>query len=197
MNMYLDDMNKNFDFDIARQNMLKGQILSCTQISADILNALEEIKRELFVIDKLKKFAFSDIRLELPHGQHMLKPLDEIRVLQELNITKTDKVLEIGTGSGYLTAILSKLASFVYSVEINQLNKQFANKNLSLSHCYNATIFLGNGLNGIPSVAPFDKIIITGAHHEIPDALKKQLNQRDMKNMIKNKNIGKTYFKAR
>lgn len=163
------------NFEQARFNMVEQQIRPWNVFDVNLLKLLMTIKREDFVIDKYKSIALAELYIPLPGGQNMLSPSEEVRLIQELNIVNTDKVLEIGTGSGYVTAILAKLANFVHSIEIDKENKQFANKNLSSVNCYNATIFLGDGILGTPSKAKFDKIFIGGGVVEVPLALKEQL----------------------
>ena len=105
----------------------------------------------------------------------MLAPKMEARLIQALTLQKTDKVLEIGTGSGYVTALLAKLSDFVYSIEIDPLNKQLAVANLTRLGCKNINLIEGDGLNGLASKAPFDKILVGGAVTSINSKLKEQL----------------------
>jgi protein-L-isoaspartate(D-aspartate) O-methyltransferase len=163
------------NFDQARFNMVEQQIRPWNVFDSAVLYLFMTVKREDFVVDKYKEIALSDLEIPLPSGQKMLSPCEEARLIQELNVVNTDKVLEIGTGSGYVTALLAKLADFVYSIEIDEENKKFANKNLAVESCYNATLYLGNGLSGLQSMAPFDKIFVGGGVIEIPLALKEQL----------------------
>jgi protein-L-isoaspartate(D-aspartate) O-methyltransferase len=115
----------------ARFNMVEQQIRPWNVFDEKILSLLSQIKRENFVTEKYHNLAFSDIEIPLPGEQKMLFPRIEARLLQELQLNKKDKVLEIGTGSGYVTALISKMADFVYSVEINSQNKAFAQNNLT------------------------------------------------------------------
>ena len=161
--------------DLARFNMVEQQIRPWNVFDEKVLDVLLKIKRENFVESQYANLAFSDVELPLPDGQKMLFPRMEARLLQELKLTKKDKVLEIGTGSGYVTALLAKLSDFVYSVEINNLNQKFAVANLSKNGTKNVTVVSGDGLNGLSSKAPFDKILIGGSIDSISDTLKKQL----------------------
>ena len=114
------------DFTTARFNMVEQQIRPWNMFDERVLELLSTIKREDFVQEQYRNLALSDIEIPLPGGQKMLFPRMEARLLQELVLRKRDKVLEIGTGSGYVTALLAKMSDFVYSLEINSQNKQFA-----------------------------------------------------------------------
>ena len=118
------------DFTTARFNMVEQQIRPWNMFDERVLELLSTIKREDFVQEQYRNLALSDIEIPLPGAQKMLFPRMEARLLQELVLRKRDKVLEIGTGSGYVTALLAKMSDFVYSLEINSQNKQFALENL-------------------------------------------------------------------
>lgn len=163
------------NFEQARFNMVEQQIRPWNVFDENVMSLLAEVKREEFVSPEYKAIAFSDVEIPLPGGQKMLFPRVEARLLQELNLSKKDKVLEIGTGSGYVTAILAKLADFVYSIDINTVNKEFAISNLTKAGIKNVSVIEGDGLNGLPAKAPFDKILIGGALPAIPQSLKQQL----------------------
>lgn len=159
----------------ARFNMIEQQIRPCGVLDETIINLLFNLKREIFVESKNQNLAFSDLEIPLPGGQKMLYPRVEAQLVQALNIKKTDKVLEIGTGSGYVTAMLGKLAHFVYSIEIDERNKQFAMHNLTKSGITNVSLINGNGLHGFSEKAPYDKIFIGAGMLEISEAIKHEL----------------------
>ena len=163
------------DRELARFNMVEQQIRPCDVRSEDVLRLLSQVGREKFVPEEYKQLAFSDLEIPLPGGQSMLTPRVEAMLLQELSINKIDKVLEIGTGSGYITAILAKLADFVYTIEIDEQNKLLALKNLTLAGNNNVSVINANGINGLPNKAPFDKIFVGGGLLSIPQSLKSQL----------------------
>lgn len=163
------------NLEIARFNMVEQQIRPWNVFDEKVLALLQTIKREEFVEDKYRNLALSDIELILPGEQKMLFPRIEARLLQELKLTKKDKVLEIGTGSGYVTALLGKLTDFVYSVEINDINKQFAINNLMKAGIKNVSVTEGDGINGLANKAPFDKIFVGGSLPEVNNELKHQL----------------------
>ena len=107
------------DFAKARFNMVEQQIRPWDVLEFDLLDALEAIPREAFVSEEQKSYAYADIALPLPNGGAMLEPKIVARMIQGLALKKTDKVLEIGTGSGYTSAVLSKLAAEVVTVDID------------------------------------------------------------------------------
>lgn len=163
------------DMEIARFNMVEQQIRPCDVHDKDILKLLSKIGREKFVPSKYQQLAFSDLSVPLPGGQTMLTPRVEAMMLQALQVSKIDKVLEIGTGSGYVTALLARLADFVYAIEIDEQNKQLATHNLTYAGINNVSIVNGNGIHGLNTKAPFDKIFVGGGLLNIPQELKLQL----------------------
>ena len=159
----------------ARFNMVEQQIRTWDVSDKALLELLSNMNRENFVDKKCKDIAFADLELPLPGGGKMLCPRVEARLIQALKLTKYDNVLEIGSGSGYVTALLAKLSNFVYSVEINARNKELADKNLMNCGITNASVVLADGINGLDTNAPYDKIFVGGALTTINEALKKQL----------------------
>lgn len=163
------------DFTTARFNMVEQQIRPWNMFDERVLELLGTIKREDFVQAEHRNLALSDVEVPLPGGQKMLFPRIEARLLQELELRKKDKVLEIGTGSGYVTALLAKMSDFVYSLEINAHNKQFALDNLIKTGIKNISLIEADGLNGYETKAPFDKIFVGGSVATISERLKSQL----------------------
>lgn len=163
------------DFTTARFNMVEQQIRPWNMFDERVMELLGTIKREEFVQVEHRNLALSDVEIPLPGGQKMLFPRMEARLLQELELRKKDKVLEIGTGSGYVTALLAKMADFVYSLEINAQNKQFALDNLIKTGIKNISLIEADGLNGYEAKAPFDKIFVGGSVETVSLALKNQL----------------------
>ncbi len=159
----------------ARFNMIEQQIRPNGVVDETILKLLFNLKREKFVLDEMQNLAFSDLEIPLPGEQKMLYPRVEAQLIQALKIKKTDKVLEIGTGSGYVTAILAKLSHFVYSIEIDERNRQFAVNNLTKAGITNVSIINGNGINGFSEKAPYDKIFIGAGMLEISNKIKREL----------------------
>lgn len=163
------------DFNLARFNMIEQQVRPWNVFDEKILNLFATIKREDFVLSQYQNLALSDIEIPLPGSQKMLFPRIEARLLQELQLKKKDKVLEIGTGSGYVTALIAKLADFVYSIEINSENHKFAIENLTKAGIKNVALVEIDGINGYEAKAQFDKIFIGGSLQTINSTIKKQL----------------------
>lgn len=159
----------------ARHNMIEQQIRPNKIINDILLNLFTNIKREDFILDQYKNLAYSDTCIPLPSKQHMLKPLLEAQLIDALSIKVTDKILEIGTGSAYVTTLLANLGEFVYSLEIDQNNFDFAKANLEKISNKNIQIFHKDGFNGLQEFAPFDKILIGGGCNFIPHLLLEQL----------------------
>jgi protein-L-isoaspartate(D-aspartate) O-methyltransferase len=163
------------DMEQAKLNMIEQQVRPCDVHDKEVLNLLNKLGREMFVPREYQKLAFADLEIPLPGGQAMLTPRVEAMLLQELAITKADKVLEIGTGSGYVTALLARLADFVYSIEINEQNKQLATHNLTYAGINNVSVIQSNGIHGLADKAPFDRIFVGGGLLSIPEEIKSQL----------------------
>jgi len=140
-----------------------------------VLNAMREIKRELFVPDDMKEMAYEDSPLPIGRGQTISQPYIVAYMSQELNLQPGDKVLEIGSGCGYNAAVMSRLASHVYSVEIIEWLADLGRKNLAAAAITNVSLRFGDGYKGWPEEAPFDKIMLTAATRAVPEPLKQQL----------------------
>lgn len=159
----------------ARLNMIQYQIRPCEVVDQDVLNLLHEVKREDFVPAAYRMLAFSDLEIPLAQGQRMWQPKLEARVLQELAVKPTDRILEIGTGSGYFTALLAQRAQHVYSVEIHAELKASAETSLSRAGVSNVTLELGDGALGWAKHAPYDIIVLTGSTPVLPPQLLQQM----------------------
>jgi protein-L-isoaspartate(D-aspartate) O-methyltransferase len=159
----------------ARSNMVEQQIRTWEVLDQDVLDLLYLVPREEFVPPAHRALAFSDLEIPLGQGERMWQPKLEARVLQELNIRKTDRVLEVGTGSGYLTALLAHRGAQVFSVEINPALAGFARSNLERHGADNVTLEIGDAAHGWAGSAPFDAIVLTGSTPVLPDALLEQL----------------------
>jgi protein-L-isoaspartate(D-aspartate) O-methyltransferase len=159
----------------ARFNMIEQQIRPWNVLDTEILALLHVVKREQFVPAAYQNLAFADIEIPLPGGDVMLAPKFEARTLQELNVKKHETVLEIGTGSGYMAALLAHRGAKVTSVEINADNRVLAQKNLARAGIHNVTVEEGNGALGWDKGAPYDVIVISGALEVLPEAILKQV----------------------
>jgi protein-L-isoaspartate(D-aspartate) O-methyltransferase len=163
------------DFEKARFNMVEQQIRPWDVLNTQLLDLLFHVKRENFVADNQKAIAFVDTELPLPNGSRMLQPKMEARILQELNIAADEKILEIGTGSGYLTALLASVGKHVYSLDIDANMTALAKANLARAGIQNVTLVTANGVGGLPTNAPFDVIVVGGALPNVPEELTSQL----------------------
>ena len=159
----------------ARDNMVEQQIRTWEVLDQDVLDLLYLVPREDFVPEQYRTLAFSELEIPIGEGERMWQPKLEARVLQELSIRKTDSVLEVGTGGGYLTALLSHRAGHVHSVEIKPKLAEFGQKNLARQGLDNVTLQIGDAANGWPRQAPYDAIVLTGSTPVLPRAFLEQL----------------------
>ncbi len=141
------------------------------------INTFNEVPRENFVPHEYRKFAYADEPLPIGGGQTISAPHMVAEMTELLEPKNTDKVLEIGAGSGYQSAILSKLVSKVYTIEFDKNLAAFARHNLEKSGIKNVEVRAGDGSKGYEKEAPYDKIIVTCACPEIPEELVKQLKE--------------------
>ncbi|NOU25496.1 MAG: protein-L-isoaspartate O-methyltransferase [Methylotenera sp.] len=160
----------------ARFNMIEQQIRTWEVLDPVVLALLDEVPRENFVAESQQGLAFADVELPIGHDQTMLSPKIEGRILQALSIKKTDKVLVIGTGSGYLTALIAKLAAHVHAVEIIPELSSLANTRLQQHHINNVSLHIADGANGYAAEAPYDVIVFTGSLQLHPIVAEQMLN---------------------
>lgn len=165
-----------FNMREARFNMIEQQIRTWEVLDPVVLALLDEVPRENFVAESQIGLAFADIELPIGHGQTMLSPKLEGRILQALAVKNTDKALLVGTGSGYLTALLAKLAAHVHAVEIIPALSELASTRLKQQNIHNVTLHVGDAANGFASAAPYDVIVFTGSMQLRPIAAEKMLN---------------------
>jgi protein-L-isoaspartate(D-aspartate) O-methyltransferase len=158
----------------ARFNMVEQQIRPWDVLDTEVLDLLKKIKREQFVPIDQRALAFMDLDIPLGFGAKMWQPKLEARALQALKLKNGDRVLEVGTGSGYLTALLSNLATHVTSVEIVAELSAQAERNLAAYHIDNVTLAVGDAANGWGS-AQYDAIVLTGSVPLQPTALMRNL----------------------
>ncbi len=160
----------------ARFNMIEQQIRPCDVLEARILELLHHVRREQFVPEGKKAMAFMDMEIPLGFGVSMWQPKLEARVIQELHLGHNDRVLEVGTGSGYLTALLSALAGHVTSVEIVPELSEMAKSHLQPFHRENITLEVGDASRGWGDGASYDAIVLTGSTHVLPEAFQSSLS---------------------
>lgn len=164
------------NIELARYNMIEQQIRPWDVLDDAVLDLLFEVRREDFVPAAYRKLAFVDMEIPLGHGEVMLEPKLEARILQSLDPKPIDRVLEIGTGSGYLTALLAKRAQYVYSVEIVPELKEQAECKLREQGVANVTVELGDGAQAWDSHGPYDVVVLTGSVEAFPEAFLPSLN---------------------
>ena len=159
----------------ARFNMIEQQIRPWEVLDQQVLDLLFVVKREDFAPAAYRNLAFADMEIPIGSGQIMLAPKIEAKMMQELGIKKTDKVLEIGTGSGYMAALLAARAEHVISVEIRPEIAAFAKENLERAGVSNVTVEVGNGVDGWSARGPYDSIVVSGSVPTVSPSLLKQL----------------------
>ncbi len=165
------------NFEIARHNMIEQQIRPWNVIDPITLEALDVIPRENYVPDTMKRSAFADTQLPIGHNQVMLCPKIEAHILQSLQVQETDSVLEIGTGSGYMTALLAHLADKVCSVEIIESLSQSAQQKLASEGFENITFVVDDAAQGYEQNSPYDVIVITGSVAQLAESFKTSLKK--------------------
>ena len=155
------------DFEKARYNMVEQQIRPWDVLDQQVLDLLFTVRREDFAPAKYRSLAFTDMEIPLKDNalsdERMLAPKLEARMVQELAIKPADRILEIGTGSGYMTALLAKRGAHVTSVEINPEFAAAALAKLNAHGITNATVEVGDGARGWAARAPYDVIVLTGS----------------------------------
>jgi protein-L-isoaspartate(D-aspartate) O-methyltransferase len=159
----------------ARFNMVEQQIRTWEVLDQTVLDLLYVVRREEFVPDAYRMLAFSELEIPIGAGQKMMQPKVEARILQEVAPKSTDRVLEVGTGSGYMAALLAHRARHVHSVEILPELKRLGEANLRRAGVANVTVEGGDAARGWAKQAPYDVIVLTGSTPELPDAFMDQL----------------------
>jgi len=163
------------NMELAQFNMIEQQIRPCEVLEGRILELLKHVHREHFVPAGMRDLAFADMEIPLGHGATMWQPKLEARAVQELHLARNDKVLEVGTGSGYLTALLSALSGHVTSVEIEPELSAMAKQNLAAYRRSNITLETGDAAHGWGNDG-YDAIVLTGSTPVLPAAFQNSLN---------------------
>jgi protein-L-isoaspartate(D-aspartate) O-methyltransferase len=164
------------DFEQARFNMVEQQIRPWDVIDPKVHDLLFQVKREEYVPAVYQSLAFVDMEIPLGHGEHMWAPKIEARALQALQVQAHERVLEIGTGSGYLTALLAAQAMVVVSVELHADLKDEADRRFKAHGLNNVQTRLGDGARDWDGDGAFDVIVVTGSLPLAPEQLLKRLN---------------------
>ncbi len=162
-------------FAAARERMVASQMASRDITDARVLAALREVPRHLFVPTGAEDEAYEDRPVPIGYGQTISQPYIVALMTQLARVGPDDRVLEIGTGSGYQAAVLSRLAGAVFTIEIVEPLAERAKRVLEASGCRNVTARVGDGYGGWPETGPFDAIVVTAAPDHVPPALIDQL----------------------
>ncbi|MHB8345601.1 MAG: protein-L-isoaspartate O-methyltransferase family protein [Acidiferrobacterales bacterium] len=167
----MSQMNVN----VARKNMVESQVRTWEVLDPRVLELLSSAPREDFVPEQYRGLAYADMSLPLGRGQVMMSPRMEARLLQALEIGRSDRILEIGTGSGYMTWLLAALGGQVYSVEIIPQFKMSAAAKLAAHGATNVTLDIGDGAHRWNRHQPYDAILLTGSLPVLADAFRNSL----------------------
>ena len=159
------------NFEQARQNMVENQVRPWEVLDARVLDVLGRVRREDFVAPEHRQLAFADVCLPLGHGEVMMKPVLEGRLLQALELNPDDRVLEVGTGSGFFTACLAGLAGQVVSVDIHADFTHTAAQRLTAAGVGNVTLDTGDAVIGWSPTGQFDVVVLTGAVAHLPERM--------------------------
>lgn len=168
-------MMPQMDVERARFNMVEQQIRTWEVLDQRVLDLLLRVHREDFVPEAYRTLAFADMEIPIGHGEKMLQPKLEARMLQALEIAATDRILEVGTGSGHMTALLACLGQHVYSVDIVPEFTRSAAARLAAHDIRNVTLETGDAARGWTSQAPYDVIVLTGSVPVLPPAFQDSL----------------------
>ncbi len=166
----------SMNFERARYNMVEQQIRPWEVLDNRVLNLLESIHREDFVPVRYRKLAFADLNIPLAHDQVMMKPVVEGRMLQALDLRTDETVLEIGTGSGFITACLAHLAKWVVSVELYEDLSEAAARILADKEVHNAELFTGDVMSGWQPELAHDVVVVTGSVQAVPEHFRGWVN---------------------
>jgi protein-L-isoaspartate(D-aspartate) O-methyltransferase len=161
--------------DFARQQMIEQQVRAWAVLDPNVLEGLKEVPREQFVAKGYESLAFADTEIPLGHGQMMMTPTIEGRVLQALGLAGGERVLEIGTGSGFLTAVLAKLSAHVTSIDIHNDFLDVAGSRLEHCDINNVELLKMDGTKDLPD-GTFDAIAVTGSMQSLDPRLVNALN---------------------
>ena len=168
-------MTPRTDPEHARFNMVEQQIRPWEVLDPQVLDLLFRVHREDYVPEQYRELAFVDMEIPIGHDEKMLQPKQEARMLQGLAIKNSDRILEVGTGSGYMTALLASLGNHVYSVDIVPEFTRSAALKLAAHGITNVTLETGDAARGWDKHAPYDVIVLTGSVPVLSEAFQKSL----------------------
>lgn len=158
----------SLNIELARHNMIEQQVRPWDVLDSRVLEALTVVRREDFVPPACRNLAFADLCLPLGHDEVMMKPVVEGRILQAASPTRAESVLEVGTGSGFLTACLARLSGEAVSVELHADFADGARTRLHAANVRNARVETGDAVRGFDPARQFDVMVVTGAVYELP-----------------------------
>ena len=170
-------METSNDFTALRERMVAEQLIPRDITDEKVLNAFRTTARHLFVAQEFQKSSYGDFPLPIDENQTISQPYIVALMTQSLVLQKTDTVLEIGTGSGYQSAILAQLTHHVYSIERKEKLARNAQQLFQTLYITNITVHIGDGTLGWPHYSPYNKIIITAAAPQLPTQLVEQLQE--------------------
>lgn len=165
------------EFREARELMVSAQLVRRGIRDTGVLSAMREVPRHEFIQGKFRAMAYDDSALPIESGQTISQPYMVAIMTELLELSGGERVLEIGTGSGYQTAVLSRLASRVYTVERIPSLSESARQKLALTNCRNVEVVTSDGSCGLPEHSPYDRILVTAGAPEIPEPLIEQLSE--------------------
>ncbi len=160
-----------------RREDLVGAVAAAGVRDPRLLEALRAVPRSGFVPTDVTQWAYLDRPLPIPHGQVTTQPSLSAKMIQALNLTGPERILEVGTGYGFQTALLARLANFVYSVERFPDFAAAARENLDREGLSNVEVVVGDGTEGLPWQAPYDAILVSAAFTSVPPPLVRQLSE--------------------
>lgn len=163
------------DFESLRRKMVQEQIVQRGIHDEAVIAAMLDVPRELFVPEHLRDSAYDDCPLPIDCGQTISQPYTVAYMVQELRVTRSDIVLDVGTGSGYAAAVLSRIVRYVYSIERFPELAKAAQESLHAIKCQNVHVLVGDGGKGCPEHSPFHAIIVAAAAKELPCDYRSQL----------------------
>lgn len=165
----------SLNFEQARFNMIEQQIRPAEVLDYRVLDTIAATPREDFVPEDYRELAFSDINIPISDGEIMMKPIMEARLLQALDVQSSDKILEIGTGSGYFSALLATLGQSIDSIDIDPALQRQAQARLTAQGISNVSLIEGDAAQGWNEGGSYDIIAITGSLPILPESLKQKL----------------------
>jgi len=158
--------------EIARQNMIENQVRPWEVLDPRVLDVLSAVRRDDFVPARYRSIAFADMAIPIGHGETMMKPTVEGRMLQALGVKPGERVLEIGTGSGFVTACLARLGGAVTSVEIHADFADAARARVAAAGARNVHVEVADALRVFRAADRFDAVVVTGAIYAVPEVFR-------------------------